>query len=516
MTKSQKQKVFFIAALVVLCCAILAPTFLKEDTLPKSWPFAPINLGLDLKGGSYLVLGVKTEEAVVSQLRSIGSSIKAELKSDGVKGLRVRPIGTNRLEFSLLGDRHLKKLQDLVAKDFNELQPVDSQLGQRRVTLLYEIGQKKIAEIERSAVEQAIETIRNRVDQYGVSEPVIQRVGEKRIMVQLPNVTNMDYVKRTIGSVAKLEFRLVPRPDAISDGNTIEIRNRDGGGNLIVEDEVLMTGDVINTANVEVNPQTNELSVSLRFKSVGKKMFDRITSENVGRQLAIILDGVAQSAPVIRDRISGGVAQITGGFSSQDAHHLAIVLRSGALPAPLTWEEERTVGASLGADSIGKGIYSMVIGSIIVIIFMIIYYKKAGVLAVTCLALNVIFLLGLLALLKATLTLPGIAGLVLTIGMAVDANVIIFERIREELRVGAAARGAVEGGFSKAHWTILDANITTLLTGIILYGFGTGPIKGFAVTLCLGIITSVFSALVVTKIGFEVLKLRNSKGELSI
>ena len=284
----------------------------------------------------------------------------------------------------------------------------------------------------------------------------------------------------------------------------------------MVEDEILMTGDVIQNANVDINPQTNEISVSLRFKPNGAKLFDRITSENIGRQLAIVLDGVVQSSPVIRDRISGGFANISGQFSTEEAHQLAIVLRSGALPAPLTFEEERTVGASLGADSISKGIYAMLIGAAAVMFFVIFYYKKAGVLAVTCLALNVLFLLTLLALLGATLTLPGLAGLALTVGMAVDANVIVYERMKEELRAGASARAASEAGFDRAHWTILDSNITTFITGLILYGFGTGPIKGFAVTLCLGIITTVFCALFVSKLGFEVLKLRKSDGALSI
>ncbi|MCL4147410.1 UNVERIFIED_CONTAM: hypothetical protein GTU68_056435, partial [Idotea baltica] len=374
-----------------------------------SWFTKPIRLGLDLKGGSYLVLGVKTE-------------------------------------------------------------------------------------IEKNAVAQAIETIRNRVDQTGVVEPTIQRVGEKQIMVQLPEIKDIDQLKKTIGSVAKLEFRFLADPSASPD--QVVTRNTREGLPLKLEDIVAM-------------------SVTLKLNSAGRSTFGRITSDNIGRQLAIILDGTVQSYPVIRGAITGGTAQITGGFTREEAHQLAVVLRSGALPAPLTFEEERTVGATLGADSIRKGVLSMIIGSVIVILFIALYYKKSGLLAVGGLVLNVLFLLTLLVLLNATLTLPGIAGLILTVGMAVDANVIIFERIREEVRVGASARAAVEAGFAKAHWTILDANITTLLTGIILYGFGTGPIKGFAVTLCFGIITSVFAALYVGKLGFSLI-LPSSGKKLSI
>lgn len=514
MTRSQKQRVWFIVALVVLSAAWVAPTFIK-DKLPESWISDPIRLGLDLKGGSYIVLGVETKEAVKSQLTSIAGSIRSDLKKEKIGLIRAKQRGENAIEFTLLGDRGVGKLDEYVRENYPELSKFDSQAGGSRSIVKYQLSQPKADEIEKNAVVQAIETIRNRVDQYGVAEPTIQRSGLKRIMVQLPEITNIDQVKSTIGSVAKLEFRLVADPNSKSMDETVSVKTRDGGP-LLLEDEVAMTGDAVQTANVEINPGTNEIEVTLRLNSIGKSTFGRVTKENVGRQLAIVLDGVVQSYPVIRGAIPGGTAQITGGFTRDEAHRLAVVLRSGALPAPLTFEEERTVGATLGADSIRKGVNSMLIGSIVVVLFIALYYKKAGFLAVACLALNVVFLLALLSMLDATLTLPGIAGLILTIGMAVDANVIIFERIREEVRIGATAKASVDAGFLKAHWTVLDANITTLLTGLILYGFGTGPIKGFAVTLCLGIITSVFTALFVAKVGFSVLRLRNSEGGLSI
>lgn len=513
MTKSQKQKLWAIIALVVLSAAIVAPTFFREQ-LGENYFTSPIKLGLDLKGGSYLVLGVQTEEAVKSTLSTIAASVRSEFRKEKIGLVRAKQQGQRGVVFTLLGDRGIERLRGYVRENYPELGEPEITTEGRRSKMLFSLEEAKATEIKQNAVLQAIETIRNRVDQYGVAEPTIQRTGKTRIMVQLPEITNITEVKETIGSVAKLEFRLVAKPDAPRD-QTVTRKSRDGG-EYVLEDEISMSGDAIETANVEINPTSNTIEVALKLNSLGKTVFGRVTRENIRRQLAIVLDGVVQSAPVIQGAITGGTAVISGSFTREEAHRLAVVLRSGALPAPLTFEEERTVGASLGADSIRKGINSMIIGGLAVILFIPLYYKKSGLLAVACLLANVLFLLALLTILQATLTLPGIAGLILTIGMAVDANVIIFERIREELRVGVSAKAAVDAGFKKAHWTVLDANITTLLTGLILYGFGTGPIKGFAVTLCLGIITSVFSALVVARIGFAVMNLKGSKAELSI
>ncbi len=513
MTVDQRNKVLFILGLVVLSVAILFPSFFKSQT-PEWWPFSPIRLGLDLKGGSYLVLSVQTEEAVKSQLGAIAGSIRSELKKEKVGIIRAKQRGDRDVEITLLGERGLEKLDAYIRENYKSLTKTSVEKGAARVKVIYSMSDVDAAEIEKNAVVQAIETIRNRVDQYGVAEPTIQRSGEKRVMVQLPDITNIETVKETIGSVAKLEFRLVADVNKQAD-ETLSLKTKDGG-RLKVEEDILMTGDAIERATVDINPQTNEIEVNLKLNPFGKQTFARITRENTNRQLAIILDGVVQSFPNIREPILGGAAQISGGFTRDEAHKLAVVLRSGALPAPLVFEEERTVGATLGADSIRKGVKSMMIGSIMVVLFIMLYYKKSGVLAVGCLTLNVLFILGLLSLLGATLTLPGIAGLILTVGMAVDANVIIFERIREELRVGATANASISGGFAKAHWTILDANITTLLTGVILYAWGTGPIKGFAVTLCLGIVTSIFCALFVAKVGFSIFRMKNADGGLSI
>ena len=509
MTSRIRNRLIFVVVLALLAVGILVPTFFKEQT-PEWWPSSPIRLGLDLKGGTYLVLGVETSEAVKSRMAAIGGEIKSELRKQKRRVLRTKVMPGPRLKISFLSNKHVDAAKKYIQEEISELSPAGEDKSGSRIELLYQMPPQAIREIEQDAVKQAIETIRNRVDQYGVSEPTIQRSGEKHIIVQLPDITNIDEVKRIIGSVAKLEFRLTS-----NSGDFETIKTRDGG-QINVEEDVLMTGDAIKTANVEINPNTNEVEVSLSLNSTGAKIFGRITSENTGRQLAIVLDGISQSAPRINEPILAGRASISGNFTAEEAHRLAIVLRSGALPAPLTFEEERTVGSSLGADSIRKGALSMLIGSLLVIVFMMFYYKKSGILAVTCLVLNLAFLLALLALLGATLTLPGIAGLILTVGMAVDANVIIFQRIREELKNGASHRAAIEAGFLKANSTIVDANVTTFLTAIILYGLGTGPIKGFAVTLSLGIITSVFTALYVARVGFDAGDFRNSEGKLSI
>lgn len=510
-----RNRVILIIVCTVLAIVAFLPTALRGK-MPQWWPVEPMKYGLDIKGGMYLVLGVQTQEAVKSQLTSMAGAIKAEMRKENIGLLRARQSGDREIEFSLLGERSVTPFETYMTDKHPELAQLSQSGSPDRKVYVYQLGLQRSQEIEKNAVKQAIETIRNRVDQYGVSEPTIQQVGEKQIIVQLPDVTNVDLVKRTIGSVAKLEFRLVADPSNTSAySGSVRLKNRNGGESVL-EDEVLMTGDAVESASVNPDPHSNQMEVVLKMTDFGATTFDRITGDHVGRQLAIVLDNSVQSAPTIRERISGGTAQITGSFTPDEAHRLAIVLRSGALPAPLDFLEQRIVGASLGADAIRKGMIASAVGSGIVILFMIGYYKKSGVLAVVCVILNVLMLLGCLALFGATLTLPGIAGLALTVGMAVDANVIIYERIREELRKGSGVRAAIEAGFEKAHWTILDSNLTTLLTGLILYAFGTGPIKGFAVTLSIGILTSMFAALVICHAGFQVLNLKKSDGTLSI
>ena len=363
---------------------------------------------------------------------------------------------------------------------------------------------------KKDAPERALEIISNRVNQFGVSEPVIHRQGVDEIVVQLPGVTDRERALELIGRTALLEFNLVSDdPQKLKDaldgkvvtGYELKELNKE---KLLVAKKAALTGEYLVDASVEYSQQTfGQPYVSLEFDSKGAGAFDKITGDNVGRRLAIVLDGNVHSAPRINERISGGRAQISGSFSQEEANDLAIVLRAGALPAPIIIEEERTVGPSLGRDSIRKGVRSVLIGGIAVVAFMAAYYLFAGLVANFTLLLNLIIIMGALAYFKATLTLPGIAGIVLTIGMAVDANVLIFERIREELRLGKHLLSAITSGYKKAFLTILDSNLTTLITAIILFQFGTGPVKGFAMTLSIGILASMFTALVVTRVILE-------------
>jgi preprotein translocase subunit SecD len=508
MTESQRFRLSFLGAITLIAVALLLPTFFRKE-LPDFWPGKPIRLGLDLRGGSYFILKVEVEEAVKGHLTTVASSLRNEMRKEKVGVLRAKPVGSRSMEVQLMTSTGAEQVDGYLRRVEPGLRRVGSS-GDNKMT--YEISEQRALEIQKEAVEQAIEVVRRRVDQYGVAEPTIQRSGEDRILVQLPDVTDLDVVKSTIGKLAKLEFRLV---DEGSSRGYVERRMK-SGGTLRLEDQVLITGREVKAARIEIDPQTNEMSVSLEFNPTGTELFGRITADNVGKRLAIILDDVVYSDPVIRERISGGRASISGGFSKQEAHQLAVVLRSGALPAPLTFVEQRIVGASLGADSIRSGLVATAVGALLVVVFMVAYYRKAGGQAIICLALNLLFLLTILSIFGATLTLPGIGGLALTIGMAVDANIIIFERIREELRDGAGIRAAIDAGFEKAHWTILDANLTTLLTGIILYSFGSGPVRGFAVTLSIGIFTTIFAALFISRLLFEILNTTDRQGRLSI
>lgn len=367
-------------------------------------------------------------------------------------------------------------------------------------------------EVRDGATERAIEIIRNRIDQFGVKEPIITRQGKNGIVVQLPGVTERQRAIELIGKTAQLEFKLVSdnmqllkkaREGEVPEG--YELKTDPQGKDILVGEEAVLTGDALVDAVVRFDQRFNEPYVGITFNKKGAREFAKITGENIGRRLAIVLDGVVQSAPVIREKIPAGEAQITGRFSIEEANDLAIVLRAGALPAPIHIEEERTVGPLLGQDSIRSGIRATVVGGILVLLFMLIYYFLAGIIADIAMVLNLILVLGFMGLFNATLTLPGIAGLILTIGMAVDANVLINERIKEELKVGKTLRSAISAGYHKAFSAILDANVTTVAAAFILFMFGTGPIKGFAVTLTLGITASMFTAIVVTRLIFDIL-----------
>ncbi|NOY13300.1 MAG: protein translocase subunit SecD, partial [Deltaproteobacteria bacterium] len=368
------------------------------------------------------------------------------------------------------------------------------------------------------AVRQALETMRNRVDQFGVSEPTLQRQSDNRILIQLPGIKDPGRAIALLGKTARLEFKMVAENVNVQDAIAGKLppgtqllyeRNVNPSTGavtetpLVVKDKTILTGDLLSDANVRINSRFNEPYVSIDFNAVGAKRFDQITAANVGKRMAIVLDGTVYSAPVIRERISGGSAQISGSFSPQEATDLAIILRAGSLPAPVKILENRTVGPSLGQDSIDKGIRSIIIGGLLVVIAMVLYYRLSGVVAVIALVLNLVFITAMLSMFGATLTLPGLAGIVLTVGMAVDANVLIFERVREELRLGKAPKLALGVGYGKAFLTIIDANLTTLLAALVLFQFGTGPVRGFAVTLSIGIIASLFTAIFVSRVIFD-------------
>ncbi len=492
-------------------------------------PSERINLGLDLQGGIHLVLEVQSEKAVESKMSRYFTELRNRLSIDDIRtrtfkrdGLRM----TVALHRASDRGRFLQMMQNYP----------DLTLEREEGTppgFVYFLAQQQVERTKEQSIIQALETIRNRIDQFGVREPTLQRQGERRIIIQLPGVEDPSRAKSLIGKTALLEFKMVDNSANVSRAQEsgrapegLELlyevsRDRETGEvvqrtPLLVKKEAALTGDNLTDARVEIGDRFNQSYVAIAFDSVGADSFDRLTAANVGRRLAIVLDGVVYSAPTIQERISQGRAQITGSFTLEEATDLAIALRAGALPAPVEVLEERNVGPSLGADSVRQGLISIIVGFILVLIFMAIYYKLSGAVAIMALLFNLLILLGALGFFGATLTLPGIAGIMLTVGMAVDANVLIFERIREELRLGKTIRSAIDSGYGKAFLTILDANITTLIAALVLLQFGTGPIKGFAVTLSIGIVASMFTAIFVTRFVYDYFLFRTDVRSLSI
>ena len=481
-----------------------------------------ISLGLDLQGGMYQDVGVRVDDVVISILDRLTEELEDNLINDNVNYESVSRISGSEIEVLLEADESFELTGEAYTRLLDRNYEVVAQDGGYIITL----KEDEIARIKKKAIEQALETIRNRIDQLGVKEPSIQLRGEDSIIIQLPGLKDPDQARRVIGTVAVLNFHLV----AIGNEGTLEnpaknqvimyeeIRDPTTKEVLstrpyLLEKKVQLQGDRIRDSRVGFLPTTGAAYVSLSLDDRGKEEFAEITRNNVGRLLAIVLDGKVQSAPRLNEEISGGEAQITGSFTPEDATELALVLRSGALPAPIVINEERTVGPSLGLDSIMKSLFALSLGFVVVMIFMIIYYNVAGLFSVLALLFNLLLIAAALAYFQATLTLPGMAGIVLTIGMAVDANVLIFERIREEIGRGSPIRTAVNTGFKKATITILDANITTILAAIVLGQFGTGPIRGFAVTLSIGIAASLFTSIIVGRLLFELVYLRRARLE---
>src|SRR5712691_4532845 len=473
--------------------------------LPKEIPHKQVALGLDLRGGSYLLLEVDVAAAQRDHLNTIVDSVR--------NALRDAKIGYTGLDVE--GDAIVFTVRDRIDEARQALAKIEPDLA-------VEIGGDGAGKMRfsavatetrrRQAVEQSIEIIRRRIDETGTKEPTIQREGQDRILVQLPGVDNPEHVKALLGRTAKLTFQLVDagvtvdeaRRGRLPPGDEIlaaeEGRGSRGAGATayVVRKRVMVGGDTLKDAQATF--QNNEPVVSFTFDAAGARRFGDATRENVGKPFAIVLDNKVISAPVIREPILGGSGIISGSFTVQSASDLALLLRAGALPAPITILEERTVGAELGADSIHAGAVASIVGVALVIVFMVLFYGLFGVFADVALMFNLGLMLGALSLLGATLTLPGIAGIALTMGMAVDANVLIYERIREEIRGGRSILSSLEAGFTRAFGTILDSHVTTLVAGILLYWLGSGPVKGFAVTLSIGVLTSLFSAILVTRL----------------
>jgi preprotein translocase subunit SecD len=510
-----KALAIILTALVVCLCAV--PNFFPEATV-KSWPAwaqRRLVLGLDLQGGSYLLLEVDSNYVKKEKLEQIRDDVRRILRDAkiGYTGLAVRNEAVEvRISKESDGPNALAKLRELSqplggllgSSGQRSLELSDAGGGLIRIT----VPQAAITERIRQTIEQSIQIVERRVNQLGTVEPVIQRQGQDRILVQVPGLQDPSRLKELLGKTAKMEFRMVDTtvsPDQAQQGRVppdseVLMSSTSPKTPYVIKKQILVSGGDLTDAQPGFDQRSGEPIVSFRFNTSGSRKFAQATSENVGQPFAIVLDNEVISAPVIREPITGGSGQISGSFTVQQANDLAILLRAGALPAPLTVIEERTVGPGLGQDSIEKGELAAYVGSIMVIVFMLVTYRLFGVFANIAVAINVAMIFGVLSLLNATLTLPGIAGIVLTVGIAVDSNVLIYERIREELRGGRNAISAIDAGFRRALSTILDSNITTFIAAAVLFYIGTGPVRGFAVTLGIGIITTVFTAFTLTRL----------------
>ncbi len=477
-----------------------------------------LNLGLDLQGGIHLVLGVDVDKVLESQVERAAADLRGSLEKKGIGVTQAARQGTTEIALQLASPQSWNDVLTVL----NEFPAYDRKsTDQSAGRILLALREREAATQRDLAIRQGLETLRNRVDQFGVAEPTIQQQGENRILIQLPGIQDPERAKALIGKTALLEFKLLDERTSVEDAlagrlpETSEVlyqRRVDKETKVerkipyVVQKRTLLTGAELNRAEVQADPNSpGNWQVAIEFNAVGTRIFGEITEQNVGKLLAIILDGNVNSAPRINERIPGGRAVITGQFTIEDARDLAIVLRAGALPAPVKILEERTVGPSLGADSIRQGMLAILASAAVVFIFMLVYYRLSGLVADVALGLNLVVLLAIMAGFHATLTLPGIAGIALTIGMAVDTNILIFERIREEFRTGKTIRAAIDAGFSRAFRTVVDTHITVLVSAAILYNFGTGPVKGFAVSLAIGIATSLFTAVFFTRLLFDLL-----------
>ena len=489
-------------------------------------PNRTLNLGLDLQGGIHLVLGVETDKHVASQTDRAAEDLKATLERKGIALKRIAREGDATVVVEL-ANRDSWNDALTAAAELQNFDRRDEDQAAGRFKLV--MSERAINRLRDDAVRQGLETIRNRVDQFGVAEPTITRQGSDRILIQLPGIHDVARAKALIGKTALLEFKLLdervsaeealkgnlPETDEIlyqrrSDKETKSERKIP----YVVQKRALLTGAELTRAEVQADPNSpGNWQVAIEFTATGARIFGEVTEANVGKHLAIVLDGNVYSAPRINERIPGGRAVVTGQFTVDEARDLAIVLRAGALPAPVTILEERTVGPSLGADSIRQGLIAITMSAVVVFVFMLFYYRLSGLIADVALGLNLLILFACMAAISATLTLPGLAGIALTVGMAVDTNILIFERIREELRVGKTPRSAIEAGFRRALRTIVDTHLTVMGTAVILLFFGSSSVKGFGVSLFLGLLASLFTAYFVTRLLFDLVYMGRRKVE---
>ena len=492
-----KTKIFVIYSIILfLAFFSLSNLFNNSDNFLLS---KKVNLGLDLQGGSYLLLEVDSKPIINQNLQQKLLKLRKILKDNKIKYKNLELNDKDAIIVFSSSNEDITKFENIFLNKENQINifynqyrsyEMDYSIKNNNITISY--SKFGLIEIKNSALNQSIEIVRRRVDEVGTSEPTILKRGSDRILIELPGLEDPNRIKKLLGKTANLTFRMVSESEDAFGSQILNFENSDE--KLNISKRVILSGKNLVNAQPSLDNQTNQAAVSFTFDRVGAKKFARTTTDNVGKKVAIILDNFIISAPVINEPITSGNGRITGNFTFQSATDLALLLRSGALPAPLNIIEERTVGPDLGEDSIKAGAISLAIGFLLVISFMLIRYKLLGVIADLALILNLILLIGVLSILEATLTLPGIAGIILTVGMAVDANVLIFERIKEEMITEKSNIHAFDTGYKKAQSAILDANITTLISAIILFFLGSGPVKGFAVTLGVGVLTTLFCA----------------------
>ena len=510
-----KIKIISILIFTAFFAYLTASNFIKfDDNLFNK----KINLGLDLQGGSYLLLEIDNDPVITQRLQNKLSSLRKHFKDNSISFKNLKIINDKSISFEL-HKNFVEKFSSILDDKESILNPYyqrykshefDFTIEENIFNLQY--SKYGLIEIKQSSLNQALEIVRRRIDEIGTNEPNILRRGSDRILVELPGLDDPERIKSLLGKTANLTFRFVVQNDEPSFGSE-KLLSEDGTEELIVSKRIILSGENLVDAKPQMDNQSNQTVVSFTLDRVGAKRFGKATTTGVGKRLAIILDGKVISAPVIRDAIVGGSGQISGDFTFQSATDLSLLLRSGALPAPLNIIEERTVGPDLGQDSIDAGIFALIIGFFLVIFFMIFKYKIFGLIANTALIFNLFLLVGVLTLFEATLTLPGIAGIILTVGMAVDANVLIFERIKEEVKNEKNNILAFDSGYNLSKTAVIDANITTLISAIILFFLGSGPVKGFSVTLGVGIFTTLFSVYFIARLLTSIYVLNNKNKE---